>query len=135
MFKRLLPLLWYGLCAVALYSVMSDYTGDGNTLMYAAIPLLGAVAVYCVMRFHYSPLFDVVYSDANGLSVIEDGVEQRVSFADIQAVKHHTMFNPKVLEITLRSGLKPAHVKFIPRKDLFTTQPVAEITHLMQKFE
>jgi hypothetical protein len=132
-FKRLFPLAWYGICAVALYAQMRSYDGDGRTLMFAVIPLVCAIIGYFVFRTFFAPLLDELYDEGDFLRIIIVEEETHVSVRDIVGVKYHKIFNPKVVELTMQPGHKPEVLKFLPRQSYFSIEPVPEVVDLMER--
>lgn len=132
-FTRLLPLAWYGLCAIALYSTMRGYDGDAQTLLFAAIPLVGAVAAFLVMRYQFHPMMDEVYDAGEFLRVIQGNQEHRLSFKDIKSAKRHSRFNKEIIELNMKQGRSPEILKFLPRSQSFSNKPVEDIDALLDR--
>ena len=103
LYKRVIPVFWFGFIAVFLGSVVLDHRGPRPPLIpFLIVPVAMAVFGYALFRKLLFDLVDEVWDDGDALVVKNSGTEERVPLKNIVNVGFSTMINPERVTLTLR---------------------------------
>lgn len=121
-YKRIFPLLWFGLIATNVVVVAFAWPADSaHQIMAVAIPILMAIFGGLLVRWLLFDLATEVFLDDHDVVV---GAE-RIPIAQIEDLRATQFFNPERITLVLKDGRK---IAFAPpaRFHLFSQHPVTE---------
>jgi len=102
-YKRLFPLLWFGILALIVISMLlGSRHSHGASLAAPVVPIVMAAVGYILFRALIFDLVDEVWDDGDALLVRNAGIEQRISLANIINVGFSTLTRPERVTLTLR---------------------------------
>src|SRR5262245_51044623 len=131
-YKRVLPVVWFGLLAVAaavpaISLITAGAAAFPFVLPFFVAPALVAVAIYFFLKKFVFDLVDEAADDGDTLIVKKDGREDRIALADIKNASYTALLQPARVTLLLRKpsifGDKVsfcAPIRFIP----FLSHPI-----------
>jgi hypothetical protein len=113
-YKRLFPLLWFGILTFIVVSLLlASGRNHGTNLPAVIAPIVMAALGYVIFRQLIFNLVDEVWDDGDALLVRNAGVEERIPFANIINVGCSSMSRPQRVTLTLRQpGLFGKEITF-----------------------
>jgi hypothetical protein len=137
--KRIFPVLWFGVIALALVAGLAGARA-GKTVPPPVfiVPLFMLVIGYALMRTLVLDLADEVLDEGDALRVRFGREEERIALADIINVSYAGLTNPPRVTLTLRDpGRFGKEVTFSPRQSFlspfFKRNPM--ISELIERVE
>lgn len=101
--KRGFPLLWFGvLAAVLMTLLLSGAAAEGPIVLMMLVPIGMAVFGYIFMKVMVFDLMDAVYDEGDSLLFVNKGKEVRVALTDIRNISYAKMMNPPRVTVSLR---------------------------------
>ena len=140
-YKRMLPLIWYGIVLVTLIVFWSIRRADPRVpaLIYLA-PLIMAAVFYAVGRMLLSDLVDEVWDNGQELIVVNEGHVEHLALSNIMNISYSGYTNPKKVTLSLRqAGRWGSRFSFIPPRStirllsLGTNEMVEELIRRVDK--
>ncbi|HEY3859773.1 MAG TPA: hypothetical protein VGM47_09225, partial [Gammaproteobacteria bacterium] len=115
-YKRMFPILWFGLLALILVVMASmSRRTPGVPLVALLVPALIMVLGYFLFRKLLSDLMDEVWDNGKELIVVNEGHVEHESLANIVNVSYSGFTNPKRAVVMLRRpGRWGGKIAFIP---------------------
>jgi hypothetical protein len=137
-YKRVFPLLWFGLLAFIVVCLLFAGRSSLHPLPLPAllVPLAMAALGYAVMRQLVFDLTDQVWDEGDALLIRNAGREQRVPLNTIINVGYSIMTRPERVTLTLRDpGAMGKEITFSPPSRFlpFTRSPI--ITELIERVD
>jgi hypothetical protein len=120
--KRVFPVLWFGLLALALAGALAGLRSGSRVPAPVFIaPLLALVLGYAILRKLVFDLADEVFDAGDALIVRFGSEEERIALEDIINVSCTQFVNPPRLTLTLRNpGRFGRELSFSPLHPFFT---------------
>ena len=115
-YKRMLPLIWYGIVLVTAVVLWSVRRADPRVpaLIYLAPPIM-AVVFYTIGKMLLSDLVDEVWDNGQELIVVNEGHVERLALHNIMNINYSGYTNPKKVTLNLRqAGRWGGRFSFIP---------------------
>lgn len=140
-YKRMLPLIWYGIVLVTVIVFWNMRRVDPRmpALIYLA-PLFMAVVFHTVGRMLLADLVDEVWDNGGELIVVNEGHAEHLPLSDIMNISYSGYTNPKKVTLSLRHpGRWGARFSFIPPRhtvrllSLGTNEMVEELIRRVDK--
>jgi hypothetical protein len=128
-YKRIFPVLWLGMAAVFVASVLISGHLESESLLFLIIPILIAAFGYFLMRKRTFDLVDEVLDTGDALLVRNSDREERVAFSDIVNVNYsHAMDPPRVTRLLRTPNSFGREITFCPPIRLvpFSKSPVVD---------
>ena len=102
-FKRVFPVLWFGLLALAfLVAATTLFSGKKIDVMSLAVPAILAVLGYFMMKNMVFDLADEAWDAGDSIVVRNKGIEVRIPLADIINISYSVLTNPPRVTLRLR---------------------------------
>ncbi len=103
-YKRIFPILWYGMLAALFLAGFFKVLNAGGTssLPFLAVPLFMALISYRFLKKLTMNLADEVFDAGDALLVRRGSREERIALADIKNVNYIPYMSPPQITLTLR---------------------------------
>jgi len=102
-FKRVFPVLWFGLLALAfLVAATILFSGKKIDVMSLAVPVILAILGYFLMKNMVFDLADEVWDAGDSIVLRNKGIEVRIPLADIINISYSVLTNPPRVTLSLR---------------------------------
>jgi len=140
-YKRMLPLIWYGIVLVTVVVFWSMRRMDPRipALIFIA-PLLMAVVFHVIGRGLLQDLVDEVWDNGTELVVVNEGNVEHLPLSNIMNISYSGYTNPKRVTLSLRHGGRwGTRFSFIPPRNtvrilsLGTNEMVEELIQRVDK--
>ena len=140
-YKRMLPLIWYGIVLVTVVVFWSMRRMDPRipALIFIA-PLLMAVVFHVIGRGLLQDLVDEVWDNGTELVVVNEGNVEHLPLSNIMNISYSGYTNPKRVTLSLRQGSRwGTRFSFIPPRNtvrilsLGTNEMVEELIQRVDK--
>jgi len=136
-YKRVFPILWFGIIAVVLGVLISITLAGGQfPLPSLIIPVLMAGFGYYLFKKLFFNLVDEVWDDGDALIVKNGREEERIGFTDIMNVSYTVLVNPPRVTVLLR---RPSsfgkEISFLPPMRFLRILPNPLITELIERID
>ena len=136
-FKRVFPVLWFGLLALAfLVAATTLFSGKKIDVMSLAVPAILAVLGYFMMKNMVFDLADEAWDAGDSIVVRNKGIEVRIPLADIINISYSVLTNPPRVTLRLREPSRLGkELSFSPLLCWFPFQKSPLVTDLISRVD
>jgi len=136
-YKRIFPVIWFGLIIVFISTGLFVDIKDKNAdIMIFVAPVIMAVVGYLVMKKMIFDLLDEVYDEGLTLLFKNGGKSVRVNLTDIKNVSYLVMVNPPRVTISLRFKTEFGdELSFSPPASLIPFKKNRDILELIDRID
>lgn len=140
-YKRMVPVIWYGIVLVTVVVFWSVRRLDPRIpALIFLVPLFMAFVFHVLGRGLLKDLVDEVWDNGNELIVVNEGHVEHLPFGNIMNISYSGYTNPKRVTLSLRHGGRwGARFSFIPPRStvrilsLGTNEMVEELIRRVDK--
>lgn len=136
-YKRLFPVLWFGLLAFMVFTALFAQHQQPSDVWFVLLVCVFMTAVgYFLMKYLVFDLFDEVYDEGSSLLVKNNGKCVRVNLSDIKNVSYTVLLNPPRVTLSLHHKTEFGdELSFSPLASLIPLRKNPDVVELIDRID